>query len=77
MPIMRIAVLSCALYLGFVLLAEFAFFVVTLWKHGFGLLTSWFSWWGWIIWSCAVWILSTSLAYRLVWAGIRAELSHR
>ncbi len=73
MVIMKLAVLSCAFYLGIALLAELAFFLITLWKDSFGVF---FTWWGWAIWSSAVWLLSTSLAFRIFWGAIRAKLSH-
>jgi hypothetical protein len=73
MLIMKLAVLSCAFYLGIALLAELAFFLVTLWKDSFGIF---FTWWGWAIWSGAAWLFSTGLAFWLVWGGIRTKLSH-
>src|SRR5262249_44578963 len=39
----KVALLSCAFYLGFALVAELVFFAVTLWKDGFGIF---FTWWG-------------------------------
>jgi len=73
MLIMKLAVLSCAFYLGIALLAELAFFLLMAWKDSFG---ASFTGWGWAICSGAAWLLSTSLAFRLVVAGIRAKLSH-
>jgi hypothetical protein len=45
MLIMKLAVLSCAFYLGITFLADLAFFVVTLSKNGSGMF---FTWWGWV-----------------------------
>ncbi len=73
MLLVKLAVLSCAFYLGVALLAELAFFLLALWKHDFAYS---FTWWGWAICSGTVWLLSTSLAFRMVWAGIRARVSH-
>jgi hypothetical protein len=72
MLIMKLALLSCAFYLGFALAAELEFFAVTLWKDSVGIF---FTWWGWAAWSGAVWLVSTSLAFRLVFGGIRAKLA--
>ena len=72
MFIMKLAVLSCAFYLGIALLVELAFFLITLWKDSFSVF---FTWWGWALWSGVVWLISTSLAFRLAWGGIRAKLS--
>ena len=72
MFIMKIALLSCAFYLGLALLAELALFGLMYWKDG--VFVS-FTWWGWAVWSSAAWLISTSLAFRLVAAGIRARIS--
>ena len=71
MLIAKLALLSCAFYLGFVLIAELAFFAVTLWKDDVGI---YFTWWGWAAWSSAAWLLSTSLAFYIVFSGIRAKI---
>jgi len=70
MLIVKLAVLTCAFYLGIALLAELAFFLVIWWNDGIGIF---FTWWGWALWSGAAWLVSTSLAFRLVWGGIRAK----
>jgi hypothetical protein len=71
MLIMKLALLSCAFYLGFALVVELAFFAVTLWKDSVGIF---FTWWGWAAWSGAAWVVSTSLAFRIVMAGIRVRI---
>ena len=71
MLIMKLALLSCAFYLGFALVVELGFFAVTLWKDSVGIF---FTWWGWAAWSGAAWVVSTSLAFRIVMAGIRARI---
>ena len=71
MLILKLAALSCAIYLGIALLAELAFFLLTIWKDSVGLF---FTWWGWVLWSGAAWLVSTTLALRIVWTGIRAKV---
>jgi hypothetical protein len=70
MLIIKVALLSCVFYLCVALVVEGAFFAVTLWKDSVGI---YFTWWGWAAWSGAVWLPSTSLAFRLVANGIRAK----
>ena len=74
MLIMKVALLSCAFYLCFALVAELTFFALALWKDGF---MYGFRSWGWAISSSLVWLLSTSLAFRIVVSGIRAKLNGR
>ena len=71
MFIMKVALLSCAFYLAIALAVELAFFAVMLWKDS---VFFFFTWWGWAAWSGAAWLVSTSLAFRLVVSGIRAKL---
>jgi len=71
MLIMKLALLSCAFYLGFALAVELAFFAIMLWKDSVGIF---FTWWGWAEWSGAAWLVSTSIAFRLVVGGIRARI---
>jgi hypothetical protein len=67
MFIMKLALLSCAIYLGLALIAELALFGLMYWKDG--VFVS-FTWWGWTVLSSAAWLVSTTLAFRLVMAGI-------
>ena len=67
MLIMKLALLRCAFYLGIALAAELALFALALWKNGSAIF---FTWWGWAAWSGAAWLVSTSLAFRLVASGI-------
>ena len=70
MLIMRLALLSCAFYLGFALIVELTFIGVL--RKGLDLhLTSW----GWTVFSGAIWLVSTSIAFRIVASGIRARLA--
>lgn len=71
MLILKVAFLSCAFYLVLAAAAELVFFAIALWKDS---VAYFFTWWGWAIWSGAVWLLSTSLAFRIVVSGIRAKL---
>jgi hypothetical protein len=71
MLITKVALLSCAFYLGIALAAEVALFALALWKGGSAIF---FTWWGWVAWSGAAWLVSTSLAFRLVVSGMRAQL---
>jgi hypothetical protein len=71
MFIMKIALLSCAFYFGFALVAELAFFATLLWKDDVFI---GFKWWGWTVWSGAIWLFCTSLAFRLVVSGIRVKI---
>jgi hypothetical protein len=70
MLIMKVALLSCAFYLGIAVVVELAFFALALWKDSVGYF---FTWWGWAAWSGAAWLVSTRLAFRLVVSGIRAQ----
>jgi hypothetical protein len=72
MFIMKIALLSCALYLGFALVAELAVVATLFWKDD---VLIGFKWWGWTVWSGAIWLLCTSLAFRIVVSGIRTKLA--
>jgi hypothetical protein len=74
MLILKIAVVSCALYLGFAIAAQLAFYALMLWKDGVFIS---FTRWGWTILSGAVWLISTSVAFRIVATGIHAKLSGR
>lgn len=47
MLIMQVALLSCALYLGLVQIAELALFAVMFWKDSVDIF---FTTWGWAIW---------------------------
>ena len=69
---MKIALLSCAFYLGFTLIAELALFGLMSWKDS---VSVFFTSWGWAVWSGAAWLICTSLAFRLVVAGIRAKIA--
>jgi hypothetical protein len=71
MLIMKLAAFRCAFYLGIALPAELAFFVVDLWQVNIG---TFFTWWGWVVWSGAAWLVSTTLAFRIVWRGIHAKI---
>jgi hypothetical protein len=71
MLIMKLAALSCAFYLGIALLAELAFFALMLWKDNVGIF---FTRWCWAAWSGVAWLISTSLAFRLVWGGVHAKI---
>jgi hypothetical protein len=68
---MRLAVVSCAFYLVIALLVELAFFAATFWKQDVGI---YFNSWVWVAWSSAAWLISTSLAYRIVTRGIHAKI---
>jgi hypothetical protein len=69
---MRFALLICAFYLGFALPMELALFALERWKGG--VLFGFTSWWGWVVFSAAIWLVSTSLAFRIVRSWIRAKL---
>jgi hypothetical protein len=71
MLIIRLAVLSCAFYLVIALLAELASFAAMFLKHDVGI---YFNLWGWLAWSAAAWLISTSLAFRIVTRGIHAKI---
>lgn len=74
MLILKIAVVSCALYLGFAIAVQLALYALMLWKGGVFIS---FTRWGWTLWSGAVWLIATSVAFHLVASGIRAKLSSR
>lgn len=70
MLIMKLALLSCAFYLGFALIVELANIGARM--KGLDLhLTSL----GWTVFSGAIWLVSTSVAFRIVASGIRARLA--
>jgi hypothetical protein len=71
MLIMKLALLSCGFYLAIALVAELVVFAIALWKD----VAIGYTWWGWAVWSGAVWLVCTSLAFRLVVSGIRAKLA--
>jgi hypothetical protein len=71
MLIMRLALLSCAFYLGFALALELALVLLSRWK---GSAEFYFTSWGWTVFSGAIWLVSTSLAFRIVRSWIHARL---
>jgi hypothetical protein len=72
MLIMKMALLSCAIYLSFALVAQLALIAFAHWKGG-GIFL--FNGWSWTLISGAAWLVSTSLAFRLITSGLRARLS--
>jgi hypothetical protein len=70
--LIRAAVLSCAFYLGFMLVVELALIAVARWKGSAGLI---FTGWSWAVFSGAIWLGSTSIAFRIVERWIRARLA--
>jgi hypothetical protein len=70
--LIRTALLSCAFYLGFVLAGELAIIAVARWKGSAGL---YFHGWSWALFSGVIWLVSTSLAFRVVASWIRAKLA--
>ena len=70
--LIRTALLSCAFYLGFVLAIELALIAVARWKGSAGLL---FDGWSWALFSGVIWLVSTSLAFRIVRSWIHARLA--
>jgi hypothetical protein len=73
MFIMKLALLSCAFYLGFALVAELAFFATLLWKDD---VIIGFKWWGWTVWSGAICVVCTSLENRAFSSGRQSRASH-
>ena len=71
MLIMRLALLSCAFYLGLALALELALFLLARWKGSAGFF---FTSWGWTLFSVAIWLVSTSIAFRIVRGWIHAKL---
>jgi hypothetical protein len=74
MLFVKIALWTCAFYLGFWLAAELAYLATVRWK-GSGAGGVIFNLWSWVLVSGIVWLVSTSLAYRVVASGIRPNLS--
>lgn len=70
--LIRTAVLSCAFYLGFMLALQLALIIWASWKGGAFL---GFSGWSWAVFSGVVWLISTSIAFRIVAGWIRARLA--
>jgi hypothetical protein len=70
--LMKTAVLSCAFYLAFVLAVELALIGITRWKGSVGIL---FNGWSWALFSGIIWLVSTSMAFRIVANWIRARLA--
>jgi hypothetical protein len=70
--LLRTALLSCAFYLGFVLVVELTLVAVARWKGSAGLF---FNGWSWALFSGLIWLVSTSLAFRIIANWIRAKLA--
>jgi hypothetical protein len=71
MVILKLAVLTCAFYLGIAVLMQAALFGLALWKGMAGvLLVRWK--WGAVF--AVVWLASFSLAWHFIYAGFRARL---
>ena len=70
--LMRTAVLSCVFYLAFMLAIELALIGITRWKGSVALL---FHGWSWVLFSVLIWLISTSIAYRIIANWIRARLA--
>jgi hypothetical protein len=68
----RLAVVTCAIYLGLNLLLEAAVFALALWKGGAGIHFS--SRTSMVVFFGAVWLLSFTLAWRIVAAPIFAKI---
>ena len=69
---MKTAVLSCAFYLTFMLAVELALIGIARWKGSAGLS---FHGWSWTLFSGVIWLISTSVAFRIVADWIRARLA--
>jgi hypothetical protein len=71
MMILKLAVLTCAFYLGISVLMQAALFGLAIWKDSAGVfLARWM--WGAVF--AVVWLTSFSLAWHFFYAGIRAKL---
>jgi hypothetical protein len=67
----KLAVLTCAFYLGISVVMEAALFGLAAWKGGAGIfLLRWM--WGAVF--AIVWLISFSLAWHFIFAGIRTKL---
>lgn len=70
--LLRTALLSCVFFLGFVLVIQLALVVVARWKGSAGLI---FNGWSWAVFSGVIWLISTSLAFRIFAKWLRAQLA--
>jgi len=70
MLIMRLALVSCVLYLGFALIVELAFVAAR--RKGLDIHLHSL---GWTVFSGAIWLVSTSIAFRIVASWIHAKLA--
>jgi hypothetical protein len=66
--LLRLALLTCAFYLAIAVLAEVGVFVAARIKGSFGYVASP---WGWAVWSGVMWLISYSLAWRVIKAWVR------
>ncbi len=63
MLLLRLALLTCAFYLAIAVLTEAAVFVLAGVKGSFGYMSTR---WGWAVWSGVMWLISYTLAWRIV-----------
>jgi hypothetical protein len=69
----KLALVTCAFYLGISILLDIAVFGMTLWKGGFGV---WATRSAWLVFFGIAWLISFLLSWRTVFAPLLARL-HR
>ena len=73
MLLMKLALLTCAFYMGIVFLIEVASVILACLMGGFGIAGKA---WGWGVLCGVIWLISFSLAWRIVDAGMMARFSN-
>ena len=69
----KLAIVTCAFYLGFSILLDAVVFGMVQWKGSFGIF---FTKTGWMVLFGTAWLISFLLSYRIVVAPLLAEI-HR
>jgi len=69
----KLALVTCAFYLGISILIDAAVFGMAQWKGSFGIFATRT---GWLVFFGIAWLISFLLSWRIVWAPLFAKL-HR
>jgi hypothetical protein len=67
----KLALVTCAFYIGFSILLDMTGLVVATWKGGFVIL---FSKVGWVVFFACIWLVSFLLSYRIVLGPVFARI---